>query len=76
MLKHIFTPFPETIFISEKTLLVLRCVLEAYTTIAIFKQKKRRILIFTLSKELIHKVIQIIQSFITCKYPIFVFYSY
>jgi len=54
---------------------VLRCVLEAYTTIAIFKQKKRRILIFTLSKELIQKVIRIIQSFITCKYPIFVFYS-
>ena len=39
---------------------MLRCVLEAYTTIAIFKQKKRRILIFTLSKELIQKVIQII----------------
>jgi hypothetical protein len=39
-LKHIFTPFPETILIREKPFLTLIRVIEAYTTIAIFKQKK------------------------------------
>tara|TARA_Y100000385_G_scaffold133642_1_gene138745 strand:+ start:2331 stop:2525 length:195 start_codon:yes stop_codon:yes gene_type:complete len=64
-LKHIFTPFPETILIREKPFLTLRRVVEAYTTIAIFKQKKRGILIFTVSTELNWAVIWKIQNFNT-----------
>ena len=44
---------------------MLRYVGEAYTTIAIFKQKKRRILIFTVLKELNWAVIWKISNFNT-----------
>tara|TARA_B100001057_G_scaffold156296_1_gene156736 strand:+ start:1473 stop:1730 length:258 start_codon:yes stop_codon:yes gene_type:complete len=74
-LKHISIPFPETIFICAKPFLTLRYVGEAYTTIAIFKQKKRRIFIFTLLRELIGVDICIIQNFNIRKYLNFVYSS-
>jgi len=73
-LKHISIPFSETIFIRAKPFLTLRYVGEAYTTVAIFKQKKRRIFIFTMLKELIGVDICIIQNLNTAKHQNFMGY--